>query len=152
MMSKILLQSYFLVIFLRQKKMNKNLLFSHNLFNISPKLIWFTHANLLAINYHFLTWMLAQWRYLNSIKSPFSAQNQYQRLSLTQVNMLLILNSLMAVGSALNAKTITSKAAKLVIVVRNQNLMKIMMASLSTCSRLLKRKLLSKFKRIKLKS
>ena len=66
--------------------------------------------------------------------------------------MLLILNSQMVAGSALNAKTITSKAAKLVIVVRNQNLMKIMMASLSTCSRLLKRKLLSKFKRIKLKS
>jgi len=148
----ILRQNCYQEIFLKQKKMSRNLLFSHNPSNNFQNLIWFTLASHQALNINLLIWKLILWRSLNSINSQCTVQIQFQQLTQIVVNMPLILNSLMVVGNVQNAKTTTSRVANHVIVARNQNQMKIMMANLNTCSRRLKKKLSLKFKKIKQKN
>lgn len=147
-----LLQNFYLATFLKQKRMNKNHLFSHSLSNNSQKLTWFTHASHPALNTNSLTWKLTEWKSLNSINRLLIALIQFQQLIQIAANMPLILSSLMVDGNVQNAKTTTSRVANLAIDARNQNLMKIMMANPNICSKQLKRKPYLKYKRIKQKS
>jgi len=145
-------KNFYLVIFLKQKRMSKNHLFFHSLSNNFQRLTWFTHASHPALISNSLTWKLMEWRSLNSISSLLIALIQFQQLTQIAANMQLILSSLMVDGNVQNAKTIISKVVNLAIVARNQNLMKTMMANPNICSKQLKRKQSLKFKRIKQKS
>ena len=147
-----LLQNFYLATFLKQKRMNKNHLFSHSLSNNSQKLTWFTHASHPALISNSLTWKLMEWRSMNSTNSQCTALIRFQHLTQTVANMLLTLSSLMVDGNVQNAKTTISRVANHAIVVKNQNLMKTMMASQNICSKQLKRKRSLKYKRIKQKN
>jgi hypothetical protein len=89
---------------------------------------------------------------MNSTNSQCTALIQFQHLTQIVANMLLTLSSLMVDGNVQNAKTTISRVANHAIVVKNQNLMKTMMASQNICSKQLKRKRSLKYKRIKQKN
>ena len=144
--------NFYLVTFLKQKKMSKNHLFSHSLSSNSQKLKWFTNANHLALNYSLQTWKLMEWRSLNSINSLFTALIQFQQLTQIAANMPLTLSSPMVDGNVQNAKTTTSRVANHAIAAKNQNPMKTMMANPNICSKQLKRKLSLKSKKINQKN
>ena len=147
-----LLQNFCQVTYLKQKKMSKNHPFFHSLSNNSQKLTWFTHASHPALISNSLTWKLMEWRSMNSTNSQCTALIRFQHLTQTVANMLLTLSSLMVDGNVQNAKTTILRVANHAIVVKNQNLMKTMMASQNICSKQLKRKRSLKYKRIKQKN